>query len=682
MRSALTTSVVALAIIFVAAPAIGDDAREIARRYIDAHADELGLTERQLTIGSGKLHSHLSQRFVSFEVLRNGLPIFYSRVVVQIDSDRTVRRATPYLSPARAVGPDHQPGSLPAALKRVTLLGLEPLAPRAGWLVARDGTLTAVIRVETGADATDEPLALFLCARTMKIVHAEPLVDQIEAPGAVYSENPVTTPISTIVALSHLDEQRELWLRGRYARVTRCADVLACKETEIGARPDYRGQFLFGPDLTPYSFDDPFAEVNAYYHITAISRWMHDEFGWNADFGGNTWISVWVGLAIYNAYFYQGNDEVLPRIVFGQDTVDFAYDADVAFHEFGHAINRSAWSHPWFFADELGMDTSPFGIEEGLADIWAETFAGDPVMNAYIVYSRTADNNLICPDDLRAEGHMEARIVSGFGWDVRERIGADAWNHIVFRSLLILESEAGFDNMVAALTTSAEQLLDEGQIPIPNDTTEVILEEAHARGLTDPDCLDRLVPLPEGRHKIVYGYGRDRTWGHDFPFGLQWRIVAPADAAAFRVTFDCRHPDDRSRGFRAHVSRGRPVQVTWYPVADLEDGQPAFSVDADLTVSGAPPFIEFPFIGQQPLEPGEEIFVLLSADTDSRIIAIAARPYALTTLPLPPVPPADRGALLDRLSASSGDSSCIAGARRTGQRPGNGLLAAIWGLLD
>jgi hypothetical protein len=689
MRHGAQLLVLTLAISLAATPVAGEPVAsgvgepiEVAREFAATRAQQLGLDRLALEIGPATIRPHLSQRIVAFEVERQGWPVFFSNVVVQIGPDGDVRRVAAHLPGAQRAQGDHPGGCLDDALAWAAERQLQSSAPQGGWLETPGGELTPVVRLDVRAPDEQLPRSVYLDARSMRVVHVEPLVDHFDPPGAVYVENPVTTPEPVIVGLTHLDDLRWKRLNGLYAHVEQCVDVADCLETAPGAFPDNRGHFVFSPDLAEFAFHEPFAEVNAYHNISKINHWARESFGWNGEFDGNTWIWVKVGYAVYNAYFYQGNADIPPQITFGQDTVDFAYDADVAFHEFGHAINRSMWSHVWYFADRYGMDTSPFGIEEGFADIWAQTLAGDPVMNAYITRSRTADNDLVCPDDLRAEGHMEARILSGYGWDVRERVGSEAWEHAVYRTLPFLESQAAFDDLVYALIASAEDLDAEGEVPIPGDMTDALVEEAETRGLLDPDCLDRLVPLPEGEKKLVYGYGRDRTYGHDFPFGLQWKIEAPADAAALKLVFEWAYPDDEEPGYRVHLSRGKPVEVTWYPVSDLDESEPGFAVLADHTLNGAPVQVGYPFIGLDPLEPGEEVYVLLSGNMDARIVAIRVKAYSLQDLPPPPGRPLGGQLQQGPASASSWSPSCRAAATGAGGVAGTGLLAAIGAMFD
>lgn len=592
------------------------DAEAIARDHLASRRDALGLDRAGVEPGDPSRLDHLGQAILRFPLLADGLPVFFREAVVQIDPGGTVRR-TVCRSP-RGTAPARHPDPAGETTRAAAgAAGLDVGAAEAGWLDPGD-RLIPVVRAATPGP---EPMMLYLAAGMARVLHAEPLYDHREPAALIFAENPVTTPSPVVVALPLLDPPGGL-LHGAYARAERCLDLQDCAETAPLTVPDPRGHFVFAPELEPYSFGDSFAEVNAYHNITKVSGWARETFGWNGLFHEQTWIRVKIGQAWHNAAFYQGSAEVEPFIVFGQDTVDFAYDADVAFHEFGHAINRSIWTHPWHFKDGRGIDTSPFGIEEGLADIWAQTLAGDPVMNSYILASRSADNDLACPDDLRGQGHMEARILSGLGWDVRGRIGREPWEHAVFRTLALLVGEQTFDGFAEALAISLEALAAEGAAGAQAWHAGALREEAAARGLYEPDCRDRLVPLPEGARRRVYGYGRDRTGGRDFPVGIQWRLTTPEGAAAFRLFLDWRYPTDQDPGFAVLLSRGAPVAVHWHDPALIPQELPVFSAAADRWVDGSPAFVDFPFQGLAPLEPGEEIYVLVVADCEAPVFVV------------------------------------------------------------
>jgi len=652
-----------------------EDADLAAARAAVEERRELFGAGRGVELGAGRVRRHLARSVATFEVLADGLPVFFRSITIQLGPDGTPeRRAGAGLGDSAVVAP-HPDRRGRGAVEWALGEGAEPAVVIPGWLHTPAG-LRPVVRVDMVPANSLDGVSVYLDASDRIPIHREPMAMDADPLGAVFRENPVTTPEVEIVPLTHLDVSKGS-LYGDYARVERCVDLEECTETAVHAAPDAEGNYAFEPQLDPYTHDDPFCEVNVYNNITRMSAWARDTFGWDGLFDGETRILVKVGIAWYNAAFFSGNDEVAPYIIFGQDVIDMGYDADVAFHEFGHAINRSIRSHPWFVRDLYGTDVAPFGIEEGMADIWAEHFSGDPVMNSYVLPSRTASNSLVCPDDLRAEGHMEARIISAAGWDIRERVGPIAWQHIFYRTLFFLAPEAGFGDFIEELARSAEDLAQEADSGVSPGDADIVMEEGLARGLLDPDCSNRFVPLAHGVPARAYGYGRERTNARDRPFGLQWKLVAGPETAAVRLLFSWRYPGDAEPGYRVHVSRGKPVEITWLDPADVEEGKPEFLAAADVTVDGAPGRVDYPVVGLAPLAAGEEIYVLLSSDTEEPTVVVDVEALHLSSLPIPAwqgTPAAD-----EEPTAGSWSPSCE--AARGGTRPARRPVARLISLL-
>ncbi|MCP4606609.1 MAG: M4 family metallopeptidase [Proteobacteria bacterium] len=617
--------------------------RIAAEWFLQKHGDLFGLAQPGLKTSLKSTHFHLNQNIVHFNLSLDGLPVFLKRAVVQVDNNGRIRRVAADI-PSTSDRRDPHPVPTKIVAREWAVRHGFPADTIAGpgWLTLGNSKPRPVVRISTPEELGQEPLILFLDASTGRVLHTEPIIWTSDPPAAVFPENPVTTPDVEIVPLLHLDDHTDkLW--GAYARVATCVDKERCENTRPLALRSGSGDghFVFKPSLEEYSFEDPFAEVNVYRNITSINSWARETFGWEGLFGDKTWIQIKVGRAWYNAAYYAGNEDRDPFLVFGQDTVDFAYDADVAFHEFGHAINRTIWEHTWFHRDELGINTSMFTLEEALADIWAQHFSGDPVMDSYILWSRTAQNNLTCPDTVMAEGHMEARILSGFAWDVREAIGETAWGHVFFRALNFLGSDVGFDKFATKLANSAQDLALEGAAEVTPEHADTILRLANKRGLLDEECLSRLVSLPEGTPRRVYGYGKKRMGGYHYPFGLQWKIETPEDAKAFKMFFYWRYPTEEEvegvePGFTVHLKRGSPVTVTWLDPEDLEKGDPMFKANADISFFGAPSVIDFPYLSLEPLTPGETIYVLISSATKESVVVIDTRVYFFSEMALPP----------------------------------------------
>lgn len=117
--------------------------------------------------------------------------------------------------------------------------------------------------------------------------------------------------------------------------------------------------------------------------------------------------------------------------VFFQGERDFAYDGDVVFHEFMHAITTSLINKINSLGlDEWGIHSEPGGLNEAWSDYFAAAFTNDPKIGKYAsikggygeVALRNIDNTLSCPNDVIGEIHNDGMIWSGALWETRSEI--------------------------------------------------------------------------------------------------------------------------------------------------------------------------------------------------------------------------------------------------------------------
>lgn len=117
--------------------------------------------------------------------------------------------------------------------------------------------------------------------------------------------------------------------------------------------------------------------------------------------------------------------------VFFQGEKDFAYDGDVVFHEFMHAITTSLISKINSLGlDEWGIHSEPGALNEAWADYFAASFTDDPNIGEYSsseqgyseISLRNLDNNYTCPNNIIGEMHNDGLVWSGALWEIRSYI--------------------------------------------------------------------------------------------------------------------------------------------------------------------------------------------------------------------------------------------------------------------
>lgn len=117
--------------------------------------------------------------------------------------------------------------------------------------------------------------------------------------------------------------------------------------------------------------------------------------------------------------------------VFFQGERDFAYDGDVVFHEFMHAVTTTMVNKlNTLGISEWGIHSEPGGLNEGWSDYFAAAFSNRPAIGSYAAIRggfgeaslRDVNNNLRCPDDVIGEIHRDGLVWSGALWQIRQQV--------------------------------------------------------------------------------------------------------------------------------------------------------------------------------------------------------------------------------------------------------------------
>ena len=223
-------------------------------------------------------------------------------------------------------------------------------------------------------------------------------------------------------------------------------DQTYCTAKSQHAVADENGDFIFEPDAL--SSDDPFAEVQMLFHLDLVGKWFNEHHG--LDIGR---IEGLVNFNYNNAFFGDADGDGVEEVAFGQNSsIDFSYDADVIYHEYGHAAFGSVIAQAGFFdADEYGLLFASASLNEGTADVFSMAITGDPRLGEYSGSAfppfdgpvRDLDQDLRCPDDLYGESHKDGEVWAAFAWRMMddERVGADVTSDLIWGALTSWPSE-------------------------------------------------------------------------------------------------------------------------------------------------------------------------------------------------------------------------------------------------
>lgn len=268
--------------------------------------------------------------------------------------------------------------------------------------------------------------------------------------------------------------------------------------------PDPDGSYLsVEPPEDMLDPDDKFAELMAFYHVNVIHDYFADVHQYDGmDFPLETYVNLmayiemenplpdipqgWVGIdnAMYmpgesfeqleemaeqmlEAYLGIEDDLNIPfkndAIFFLQgEMIDFAYDADVIYHEYVHATiggDRLLG----FGVDEYGPDAAPPALHEANADYFSSTVLDDPIVSDYAIAAlngaggRDISIRRNCPEGYFGESHKDGLMYSSALWEIRTQIGAELADRIAFNAILTYTETTSFQE--AAEATIAEAAL-------------------------------------------------------------------------------------------------------------------------------------------------------------------------------------------------------------------------------
>ena len=355
-----------------------------------------------------------------------------------------------------------------------------------------------------------------------------------EAQGNVYEISPALgDPVE--VTLTDLIGDMDV-MSGSYARVrSMVVDGLDVSNAHL-AQADENGDFLYEPES--HTTEDPFVEVHAYHHVTALGHYFEDVHG--HPFDGAVLVTtnyVYEDGSGYDNAFYTTDISGNQILCFGQGTFDFAYDAGVIAHEFGHSVVQTTTDMlmDWIIYDEYGANNAPNGIHEGLADYWAGTYQGRSEVSSWVPVGRDMDNDHVCPDDLTGESHDDGMIVGAAAWDIYLRVGKEAADDIVYGALLLVSQAPTFAELAEAMIEAAGDLEQDGEITA--DDLEAIQASLEDRGMLvcgrslpiDPDePLEVELGLFMGMQELDEEWcDRIREMGVNFMPAFQFALTTP-----------------------------------------------------------------------------------------------------------------------------------------------------------
>lgn len=326
---------------------------------------------------------------------------------------------------------------------------------------------------------------LTIDAATGELLEAVDLVQHVTA--QMYETNPTKSPALTPRNLP-LAETTAGTLTNTFLTAVNCVDKKTVKslfggqlvvhvcDLENSATLDATSNYSLVPDdQTAAKAEDPFSQLSMYYHatrayeffqklqgdltakvvqadvLTAVANLRLPQgsgFGTDGEFDATSAADPDLPLVGYdNAFFSpaapEGSFDPYGEILgvttggmfFGQGSDlyggrDFAYDGDVVYHEFTHAVVDKTLQLGGFTLDEWGVSAAPSAMNEGLADYFSSAISGEPNLGEYagagVQQGGSSIRNLVntdtCSNSIVGESHADSTLFSGALWTARAQL--------------------------------------------------------------------------------------------------------------------------------------------------------------------------------------------------------------------------------------------------------------------
>jgi Zn-dependent metalloprotease len=450
-----------------------------------------------------------------YQQLYQGLPLWGGRVSVH---NVVGSKAAQVVNELRKLSPpsDKLPGTMPdftesnkakaieVAEKAINFKAIAPRPPTAepGFLEVQ-GQPLAVWRVHY---TTTEPGAVWevmIDPSTMKALSARNIAAYQQDPKAsVFHADPVgrTGKPNLLPAPNAQDPNFDILQGAR----------LPVALTELGGNDQLDGKYATtnlttvfdrakaaNLDFT-YDWNDPhFREAMSYYWVTECVHYLAN-LGYTNVFASKIGINV-DGTTDDNSWYTSGT------LTFGSGGVPDAEDAEVIFHELGHAIQDA--QVPGLLNDG-GQEVR--AISEGFGDYWAASYFGGigprgstwdvffdkwdgitahAAAGANPPYLRRLDSSKKYPADLNGEVHDDGEIWSACLWKIRQILGKDMAAHVILESNFQLTPSSRFPD-------AAKSILN-ANLKLNADKHSLEIRKVFAdRGILPPTVSKAAVPKP------------------------------------------------------------------------------------------------------------------------------------------------------------------------------------------
>jgi Zn-dependent metalloprotease len=298
-------------------------------------------------------------------------------------------------------------------------------------------------------------------AKTGTVVESKVISDNVDGTGSVFDPNPVVTLKNEDLTDQDDKNQNILFLAQKNV-ILRNLDgsgklngtYVNIAEAKGGVAVNKNNHFVY------QRANDRFEQVEAYYQVNQTQEYIHslgfsDVNNESQDFSINTFDG--------DNSFYDPSTDV---ITMGEGGVDDAEDAEVIWHEYGHAIQDDV-------VPGFGESEQAGAIGEGFGDYWAVQ-QSIPVSKNYDIpcvmdWDSTSytDGPKHClrrtdtgktTDDIDGEVHDDGEIWSNALWDIQKSLGRTKANKVILQGTFFYAPDTSFAD-AARVTVQSARLL-------------------------------------------------------------------------------------------------------------------------------------------------------------------------------------------------------------------------------
>ncbi|WP_432948801.1 M36 family metallopeptidase [Kribbella sp. CA-253562] len=298
-------------------------------------------------------------------------------------------------------------------------------------------------------------------AKNGVVVDSKVISHNVDGKGSVFDPNPVVSQKNENLTDQDDRNQNELFVAQKNV-ILRNLDgsgnlngpYVNIKEAKGGVAQSKNNTFVY------QRANDKFEQVMAYYQVNQTQEYIHS-LGFtevnneSQDFAINTFDGD-------NSFY----DPSVDMITMGEGGVDDAEDAEVIWHEYGHAIQDD-------IVPGFGESLEAGSIGEGFGDYWAVSMS-IPVSKGYdlpcvmdwdaVSYTsgpkhclRRTDTGKTT-DDIVGQVHSDGEIWSNALWDIHKALGRNKANKVILQGTFFYAPDTSFAD-AARVTVQSARLL-------------------------------------------------------------------------------------------------------------------------------------------------------------------------------------------------------------------------------